>query len=156
MRCSWHYNLIFFLVTLFISPILLDAFLSSIVPRKFCSFINLRNYLVVEEVKSLLRCCFFPTRFSASKLVKTSDCCLLGLELYSAAYNIKNIKTVFQKQKKNKLQQNPANQYYGPWEIQFRTHQHKVLNRLQIEISKADIRDRSRSVDADGSRKLGS
>lgn len=147
MRCSWHYKVIFYFVALFISPILLDAFLSSIVSRKFCSFINLRNYLVVEaQGKSLLCCClFFPTHFSASKLVKTSDCCIN-----------QNYQDCFSEREKIKLQQNQANQNNGPWEIQFRTKQHKFLVGLQIEISKADGEDRSRSVDAAHSCKLGS
>lgn len=62
MRCSWHYNVIFFVVTLFISPILLGAFLSSMVPRKFCSFINLRNYLHFTIISFVLF--FFPQHVS--------------------------------------------------------------------------------------------
>lgn len=135
MRCSWHYNVIFFVVTLSISPGSIFIQHGSAEVLLIYSFWEMILWLKLK-VNHFCVVVLFPTHFSANKLVKTSNCCLSGLELYAAAYKIKNIKTVFQKHKKFQLQQNPANQNYGPWNIQFRTQQHKFLVRLQIEINR--------------------
>lgn len=81
---------------------LLDAFLSSMVPRKLCSFINLRNYLVVEaQGKSLLCCLFFPNTFLCKQIGENVR--LLPFRLGVVCSRIRNqkYKDCFSKTEKN-------------------------------------------------------